>query len=60
LGLESRFGPDVVAELSAAGHEDELVPGFSDVMGDSGGPLCHSKGVIEAAGDPRSDGLALG
>ena len=30
------------------------------VLGRAEPPLWHSKGVIEAAGDARSDGLALG
>lgn len=30
------------------------------VLGRAESPLWHSKGVIEAAGDPRGDGLAVG
>ena len=60
LRLESRFDPEVVAALSAAGHEVELVAGFSDAMGHAGALLLRPEGVIEGAGDPRSDGLAVG
>jgi gamma-glutamyltranspeptidase/glutathione hydrolase len=60
LRLEARFGPGVATELAARGHENvSLVEDFSDVMGHA--QAIHVLGDhLEAAADPRGDGLALG
>lgn len=58
LKLESNFDPDLLGRLKAAGHEVETVPAFSSLMGHAGAIVRHPHGLIEAANDPRSDGLA--
>jgi gamma-glutamyltranspeptidase/glutathione hydrolase len=57
LRLESRFPADVVAALTDAGHNVELVGEFDEVMGHAGAIVRHTSGVIEGAADPRGDGL---
>jgi len=57
LKLESRFDPAVVEALRSAGHEVEIVPPFSDLMGHAGAVLRHRNGLLEGAADPRSDGI---
>ncbi len=60
LKLESRFDGALVNDLTAAGHEVEVIDPFSDLMGHAGavslGPGC----VMEGASDPRADGKAAG
>ncbi len=56
LKLESRFDPEVVAQLRAAGHTVDLVDPFTSVMGHAGAVVRHPDGVLEGACDPRSDG----
>jgi len=56
LKLEDGFAPHVVERLRAAGHEVELVPQFSAMMGHAGAIVRHPDGVLEGATDPRSDG----
>lgn len=56
LKLESRFAPETVAALEAAGHAVEMVEDFSDVMGHAGALVRHPDGIIEGAADPRSNG----
>jgi gamma-glutamyltranspeptidase/glutathione hydrolase len=58
LKLEGNFDAGLIAALKAAGHEIELTPAFSSLMGHAGAVVCHPNGLIEAANDPRSDGLA--
>ena len=61
LKLESRFEPELVASLRAAGHQVELLDeAFSDTMGHAGALVRHASGVIEGAADPRSDGAVAG
>jgi gamma-glutamyltranspeptidase len=64
LRLESRFAPEVVRRLQAAGHDVELVGAFDEAMGHAGALVLHRGGVragtIEGASDPRSDGRAAG
>ncbi len=60
LKLEARFDPAVVAALRAAGHEVETIAPFSDDMGHGGAIVLRPDGVMEGAGDPRSDGGAVG
>lgn len=58
LKLEENFDADVTNALRAAGHEVEILPAFSSLMGHAGAIVSHPDGLIEAANDPRSDGLA--
>lgn len=61
LKLESRFAPDLVQSLRAAGHQVELLDeAYSDTMGHAGALVRYPSGLIEGAADPRSDGLAAG
>jgi len=60
LKLESRFDPDLVAALRAAGHDIEMLPDFTSTMGHAGALVRHDGGLIEGASDPRSDGAAIG
>ncbi|MDQ2088912.1 gamma-glutamyltransferase family protein [Marimonas arenosa] len=57
LKLEESFDPALVEGLRAAGHEVELTPAFSSLMGHAGAIVRHPDGRLEAASDPRSDGL---
>ncbi|MCC7250480.1 gamma-glutamyltransferase [Hyphomicrobium sp.] len=59
LKLEGRFDPDLVRALADAGHDVEIVADFSDAMGHAGAVVLHPDGLIEGAGDPRSDGAAI-
>ncbi|TZG27851.1 gamma-glutamyltransferase family protein [Sphingomonas montanisoli] len=56
LKLEDRFDPALVRQLAEAGHDVELLSGFTSTMGHAGALVRHSDGVIEGATDPRSDG----
>jgi len=58
LKIEDNFDPAMVEKLIAAGHQVEMVPAFSSLMGHAGAVIQHPNGMIEAANDPRSDGLA--
>ncbi len=59
LKLESRFDPALVAQLQGAGHQVEILPEFSDLVGHAGGVVLHPTGLFEAATDPRADGAAV-
>lgn len=56
LKIEGRFDPPLIAKLKAAGHEVEILPDFTSVMGHAGALVRHGDGRIEGATDPRSDG----
>ncbi|MEO8976256.1 MAG: gamma-glutamyltransferase, partial [Casimicrobiaceae bacterium] len=56
LKLESRFAPDVVAELRARGHEVELLGAYDEVVGHAGAIVRDSNGLLQGGSDPRSDG----
>jgi gamma-glutamyltranspeptidase/glutathione hydrolase len=60
LKLESRFAPDLILALRAAGHEVEVVEPYGDVVGHAGALVRHPDGVIAGAADPRSDGIVAG
>jgi len=60
LKLEDRFDPALVAALRAAGHDVEMVAPFTSLMGHAGAIVRHPDGVLEGAGDPRSDGGPAG
>ncbi|MFY0692397.1 MAG: gamma-glutamyltransferase [Paracoccaceae bacterium] len=57
LKIEARVDPALVEKLKAAGHEVEMLPDFSDLTGHAGAVVRHPDGRVEAANDPRSDGL---
>src|SRR5690606_18278787 len=56
LKIENRLDPDVVRALRDAGHDIEVVDDFTDIMGHAGAIVRHPDGLLEGAGDPRSDG----
>jgi gamma-glutamyltranspeptidase/glutathione hydrolase len=60
LKLESRFPPELVEALRAAGHDVEVLDAFTGTTGHAGAIVRHADGVLEGATDPRSDGAALG
>lgn len=60
LKLENRFDQALVAMLTAAGHNVELLGAFTGTMGHAGAIVRHADGVLEGATDPRSDGAAAG
>jgi gamma-glutamyltranspeptidase/glutathione hydrolase len=57
LKLEDRFAPETVRALKAAGHQVEMMPAFTPVMGHAGAIVRHAFGLLEGASDPRSDGM---
>lgn len=59
LRIEDRFDGAVMETLSACGHEVTKTAPFSDIMGHAGALVRHPTGLIEAAADPRADGVAL-
>jgi gamma-glutamyltranspeptidase/glutathione hydrolase len=56
LKLEGRFDPALVAALREAGHDVDVIPPFSDLVGHAGALVRHPNAVIAGASDPRSDG----
>ena len=60
LKLESRFDPELIDALAAAGHTVEIVEPFSDLMGHAGAVSRRPDGTLEGATDPRSDGGVAG
>ncbi|MEK9672880.1 MAG: gamma-glutamyltransferase family protein [Rhodospirillaceae bacterium] len=60
LRIENRFDPVVLDALKAAGHDVEIVGPFEEFMGHAGAIVRHSSGLLEGAGDPRSDGGVAG
>jgi len=60
LRLESRFPDELLAALSAAGHEVERVAAFDQLMGHAGAIVHSTTHGFEGASDPRSDGAAIG
>jgi len=61
LKLESHAGPEVMAALSARGHEVSPIPAMSPLAGHPGVIALSADGAeMLAAHDPRSDGVALG
>ena len=57
LLIETRFKPDVIDGLRRAGHNVEPTSEFDFQMGHAGALVHHANGAIEAAVDPRSDGV---
>jgi gamma-glutamyltranspeptidase/glutathione hydrolase len=60
LKLEDRFDPAVVQALRDAGHNVELLPAFTSVMGHAGALVREPDGTLSGAADPRSDGAVAG
>lgn len=61
LKLEGRVGDDVAKTLSDRGQPVEMLDDYTDTMGHAGAIYINRQsGVISAATDPRSDGLAAG
>ncbi|MFZ1727276.1 MAG: gamma-glutamyltransferase family protein [Albidovulum sp.] len=58
LKIENRLDASVIEGLRRAGHDIEMTGGFSDMMGHAGAIVRHPDGLLEGAGDPRSDGGA--
>jgi gamma-glutamyltranspeptidase/glutathione hydrolase len=56
LKLESRFAPEVVAELRRRGHDVEIVQPYDEIVGHAGCVVRHADGTFEGGADPRSDG----
>ena len=56
LKLENRFDAGLYDALRTAGHQVEIVPEFTSVMGHAGALVRHGDGRFEGATDPRSDG----
>lgn len=60
LKLEQRFPQQVIDQLTARGHEVELLLPFDETMGHAGALVRHLDGMLEGASDPRSDGGVAG
>jgi gamma-glutamyltranspeptidase/glutathione hydrolase len=56
LKLESRFAPEVVAELRRRGHEVEVLADFDETVGHAQAVIRDTQGNFEGGADPRSDG----
>jgi gamma-glutamyltranspeptidase/glutathione hydrolase len=60
LKLEQRFPQQVIDQLTARGHEVEVLLPFDETMGHAGALVRHPDGMLEGASDPRSDGGVAG
>ncbi|MBX9634503.1 MAG: gamma-glutamyltransferase, partial [Magnetospirillum sp.] len=60
LVMESRFSPELVESLRAAGHMVQTVAPFDSLMGHAGALIRRADGMIEGACDPRADGVVAG
>src|SRR5262249_16244739 len=59
--VENRFPPELIDALRKAGHDIEVMPtAYGEILGHAGGVWIDTKGNIEGAHDPRSDGGAAG
>ena len=58
LKFEENFDKKIIDLMQGVGHEVELVPSFSSIMGHAGAVVRHKNGIVESANDPRSDGWA--
>ena len=56
LKIENNLYSDIITALREAGHQIELVPAFSSLMGHAGAVVYFPDGYMEGASDPRSDG----
>lgn len=60
LKLECRFDEALISRLEQAGHDIDVVSDFDPMMGHAGAIVRYPGGMLAAATDPRSDGLATG
>jgi len=60
LKIEASVGKDVIAAMSALGHETVAIPPLSALSGQAGVIRLNDDGWIDGAHDPRSDGCAIG
>lgn len=61
LKLESRIAQSVCDELQQFGHDIEMMPPLTDVMGHAGAIWIDQQTAVKYGGtDPRSDGAAVG
>lgn len=61
LKLESNVPGGILAELSHRGHDVEILPRWSQIMGHAQAIwIDHETGVLHGGADPRGDGCALG
>ncbi|MGE4802617.1 gamma-glutamyltransferase family protein [Yersinia hibernica] len=60
LKLEARFALETLNDLRQRGHQIELLPDFSEIVGHAGAIVRHPNGMLEGAFDPRSNGSAAG
>ena len=60
LKFEDRFDPAVMQALRGAGHDVEMLDGYSDTMGHAGAIVRLANGLYLGAADPRSDGVVAG
>ncbi len=56
LKLESRFDSKVVSQLTAMGHDIEMLADFDETVGHAGCIIREPSGVLRGGWDPRSDG----
>lgn len=56
LKLEDRFDPSLYPALRVVGHDVELLAPYTSTMGHAGALVRKESGMLEGAGDPRSDG----
>ena len=59
LKLEGRVRPEVGKRLAELGHSVEYLDNFTETMGHAGAIVVKEDRSVEAATDPRSDGLVL-
>lgn len=59
LKVEQDLADEIGAELVAKGHDMVTVPACTELMGHAGAVLLTPEGKVDAATDPRSDGLAI-
>jgi gamma-glutamyltranspeptidase/glutathione hydrolase len=59
LRLEASLAKRIGKELAALGHDMTTVNDCNELMGHAGAIVLASDGRIQAASDPRSDGMAL-
>jgi gamma-glutamyltranspeptidase/glutathione hydrolase len=60
LRVEDRFDGHVLDRLASAGHEIDMIGGYSEAMGHAGAVVFSPGGGLEGAHDPRADGGAAG
>ncbi len=60
LKFENRTDPKALQALRDAGHDVEVLDGYSDTMGHAGAIVRQPDGLYLGAADPRSDGVVAG